>query len=133
MLGHNNMKFRLNTKATRMYLKRWMLTPYKNIDHMIARLTWKTVHNPHLDPFTTYHKMNLQHSEYTLMKTSKKVSFDIPNWQLLLWSCLSRRRMDPFECVLKLPLAKLTHHQEPILATFDLRIIGSTKSSQGVH
>jgi len=84
---------------------------------MIAQLTWKRVHNPHLDPFTTYHKMKLQHSKNTLMKTSKKVSFDIPNLELLLRSCLSRRRMDPFECVLKLSLAKLTHHQEPILAT----------------
>ncbi len=116
-----------------MYLKRLLLTPYKNIDNMIARLTWKRVHNPHLDPFTPYHKMKLQRSKNSLMKTSKKVSFDIPNLQLLLRSCLSRRRMDPFECVLKLPLAKLTHHQEPILATFDLKIIGSTKASQGVH
>jgi hypothetical protein len=36
MLIHNNMRFLLNIKATRMCLKRKMLTPYHGIDHMIA-------------------------------------------------------------------------------------------------
>jgi hypothetical protein len=49
----------LNTKVTRMCLKRKMLTLYQNINHMIAQLIWKKVHNPHLDPFIICHKTNL--------------------------------------------------------------------------
>jgi hypothetical protein len=63
-----------------MCLERKMLTLYQNINHMIAWLTWKKVHNPHLEPSTICHKMNFQLFVNTSTIILKKGSFDIPSF-----------------------------------------------------
>jgi hypothetical protein len=84
ILGDNNMRYFFNTKTTKMVLKK-LLTCYLNVNHMIVWLTLEKAHNPHLDPSTTYHKINVQHFENMLMKILEKDSFNTSNFQLALW------------------------------------------------
>jgi len=78
------MRSLFNTKTTKMVLKK-MLTCYLNTNHMIVWLTLEKALNPHLDPFTTYHEINVQRFENTLMKILEKDSFNISNFQLAFW------------------------------------------------
>ncbi len=81
MLNHRIMKFLLSIRNSRMCLKRKMLTPYRNIIHMIVALILKREHNLHLARSITCHKMNVQVFMSTLMKTLKKGSSNILNLQ----------------------------------------------------
>jgi hypothetical protein len=63
ILGCSNMRFLLNTKTTKMFLKRKMQTHYLNISHMIVQLIWRKECNLRLDPSITCHNMNSRHFE----------------------------------------------------------------------
>jgi hypothetical protein len=65
---------------------------------MIVWLTLEKAHNPHLDPSTIHHKINVQHFENTLMKILEKDSFNISNFQrALLFVC--QKKIATCECV----------------------------------
>jgi hypothetical protein len=92
MLCHNNMKSHFNTMNTMTCSKRKMLTPCQIINHMITWLILKNVRNLNLNPFMAFQKY--------IDKNLKKGSFNIPNFQLKLQSCLSWKRWTLCECVL---------------------------------
>jgi hypothetical protein len=81
-------------------------------------MIWKKVWNPHLDPFTTYHNMNFQHFENTLMKgfiwhskslTSASIMF-VKKKDVSLQMCVNYH-------------GESTYHQKLILATLISRLL----------
>ncbi len=89
-----NMKFFPNTKNSRMCLRREMQTSCPSIDHMITPLILWKEHNLHSDPSIICRKMNLQCFLNTLMRTSRRGSFNIQiNFQPMNLFSLSRRKI----------------------------------------
>ncbi len=79
-------------------LRRRTLIHFFNIDLMIVASNSKKVRNLPLVQSTASPKTSLPHCEITLMKISRRTSFDIPTHLLELLSYLSRRETTPFEC-----------------------------------
>ncbi len=99
MLSHIHMRLFPNTKNSRMCLRRKMRTPCPSINHTTSPLILRKERKLHSNPSIICHKTNLQLFMNTLMIILRKGSFNIPNLKLVPQFCLSRRRMDPFECV----------------------------------
>jgi hypothetical protein len=83
MLNHFIMRFLISIRNSKMCLKRRMLTPYQNIVHMIAPLILKREHNLHSARSITYHRTNVKLFMNTSVKTLRKGSFNILNFQLV--------------------------------------------------
>lgn len=75
-----------------MCLKRIMMTPCQNTNHMITQLILKRVNNPHYDPSIICHKMKLWRFENTWMKILIRGSLNIPNLQMMFQSYLSKKK-----------------------------------------
>ncbi len=124
----NNMKFLYNTKHTRMFLKRKMLTRCLNIHHTILLLT--------LRRSTTFIQTHLQFvsrwtsgtSKIHWWKSQKMIysTFQIPSWHFD--SICQKEILFLSANVCWSSWTKLIHHQDLIPFTFDIKVVGSIKS-----